>query len=309
MIPISKTWLIQIEVTNACTHRCANCTRFVGHHRETYMMDLATVEKAIDSLEGYENGIGIMGGEPTLHPQFLEICALLRAKVPHYRCGLWTSGYKWEQYKDVIRKTFGEGVYYNDHSDPLQKHQPMLVAIDDVIRNKKLMWQLIDKCPYQRCWSPSINPRGGFFCEVAAALDLVFHGPGGYPIEKGWWNKTPEQFRDQVERYCVRCSGALPMIRPSNKDAKDLISQGNFEQLKVLGSPKVLQGNVEILDRCLDEEAIAKAKGWSPLTYLGSELRRKKKLKLNEFWLLIGFHGIRRRFNKLKWQMGIRPRI
>ena len=25
------------------------------------------------------------------------------------------------------------------------------------------------------------------FCEVAASLDYLFDGPGGYSLEKGWW--------------------------------------------------------------------------------------------------------------------------
>lgn len=80
MKPIYDAWLIQIEVTNACNIGCANCTRFVGHHKKPYFMDLDFVEKAVDSLQDFKGGIGIMGGEPTLHPQFEEICRLLQRK-------------------------------------------------------------------------------------------------------------------------------------------------------------------------------------------------------------------------------------
>ena len=33
MRPLSEMSVIQIEVTNACFLKCANCTRHVGHHR------------------------------------------------------------------------------------------------------------------------------------------------------------------------------------------------------------------------------------------------------------------------------------
>ena len=56
MKPIYESWLIQIEVTNACNHNCANCSRLVGHYRKPYFMDVDTVAKAIESLEGY--GVG-----------------------------------------------------------------------------------------------------------------------------------------------------------------------------------------------------------------------------------------------------------
>ncbi|MEI6223052.1 MAG: radical SAM protein, partial [bacterium] len=87
MKALYKAGTIQIEVTNACTHLCANCTRCVGHHKKPFMMSLDVVERAIQSLEGYPGTVGIMGGEPTLHPQFEEICSLVQKYVPPHRAG------------------------------------------------------------------------------------------------------------------------------------------------------------------------------------------------------------------------------
>ena len=80
MRPLSEMTIIQIEVTNACWLKCSNCTRHVGHHRDPFFMELDFIEKAIDSLEGFEGNIGIMGGEPTLHPKFNEICEIVKKK-------------------------------------------------------------------------------------------------------------------------------------------------------------------------------------------------------------------------------------
>ena len=288
MKPIYDAWLIQIEITNVCNVGCANCTRLIGHHRKSYFMDLEFIEKAIDSLKGFKGGIGIMGGEPTLHPQFEEICELLQKKRVTHKCGLWTSGYKWNEYKEIIKKTFGLGVYFNDHSDPRQRHQPILIAIEEVVEDKNLMWQLIDNCWIQRCWSPSINIKGAFFCEVAAALDLLFNGPGGYSVEQGWWNKTPEEFNDQVKRYCPMCGGALPFDCPSNKEAYDLVSPKNYERLIKLSSPKALSGNVQIFDKKISKEEIEKfLEDWRPWDYLRGG-RRKKDLRPDEVLILRG---------------------
>ena len=60
------------------------------------------------------------------------------------------------------------------------------------------------------------NSKGRIFCEVAASLDYLFEGPGGYEIKKGWWKKKPKDFQDQVKRYCTSCSGALPMKSESD---------------------------------------------------------------------------------------------
>lgn len=321
MIPLYKTWLIQIEITNACTFQCANCTRYVGHQRKPYFMDLGMFERAVDSLKGYRGGIGIMGGEPTLHPEFPQICELLNRKVPPQKCGIWTSGYKWREYRNLIKKTFKYAVSFNDHSDPNQKHQPVFVAIDEVIRDKKLMWDLIDHCWVQETWSPAINHKGAFFCEVAAAMDIFLDGPGGYPVERGWWAREPEDFRDQVERYCRRCGAALPMKCSSNRKAADLISPGNLELFKKHGSPKIARGRYQVFDRVMDDRVRELRKDWSPQNYLGvrtgrfikkllplqyillflGEFRRKKDLKLDELWLLNrGTYNTRRVWIRIK---------
>ena len=50
MIPTYRQPVIHVEVTNVCNLVCSNCTRFIGHHRKPYMMELSMVEKALKSL-------------------------------------------------------------------------------------------------------------------------------------------------------------------------------------------------------------------------------------------------------------------
>ncbi len=271
MKPIYKAAVAQIEVTNACNNQCANCTRFIGHHRKPFFMDLDTIKKAIESLEGFPGGIGLMGGEPTLHPQFAEICKLYQKMIPDRRKReLWTSGFKWKDYEKIINETFDKDlINYNDHAEEEKGwHQPLLIAADEIIEDKKLMWKLINECWIQRRWSPSITPKGCFFCEVAAAFDALFEGPGGWPIEKGWWNKKPEQFQDQVKRYCVLCSAAIPLEIPSSHSNYDIVSKGNAERLKKLGSSRFLKGRTKIYDKKYAYEDYKKyVKNWTPGYY------------------------------------------
>ncbi|MCX5715739.1 MAG: radical SAM protein [Candidatus Omnitrophica bacterium] len=272
MKAIQDTWLIQIEITNACLHRCLHCTRFVGHHPKTYYMDLGFFQKALDSLEGFPGGIGIMGGEPTLHPQFSEICEIFKKRIPSAKRFLWTSGYRWKEYRKIIRETFAENIYYNDHKDDTQKHQPILIAMEDIIDDRTFIRSLIDKCWIQEKWSPSINPNGGFFCEVAAAMDLLFDGPGGYPLEKDWWKKAPKDFEDQIKRYCFCCSAALPLPSFSNRRGNEFASKTNFAKLQACGSLKFNKGQVQIFDQKYTKEQILEwSKGWKPWQYLGKK--------------------------------------
>ena len=236
-----------------------------------------------------------MGGEPTLHPQFSEICKMLTGKIAPSRLGLWTSGHRWQEYKKLNYATFRRGVFYNDHSSPGQVHHPVLIAIEEVVSNEEEMKKLIDECPYQDCWSASINPKGAFFCEVAAALDITFDGPGGYPIEKGWWDRTPDQYRDQIEYYCRKCSGALPLSRTPRDQEVDFISPRNLARLQEVQSPKILEGKYELINYKNINAFSAGSEKFRPLFFMNTwwNKRRKKKIALNEIWLIKYVRGIR----------------
>jgi hypothetical protein len=216
-------------------------------------MTLEEVETSIKSLGGFEGRIGLMGGEPTLHPKFSEICKLYQKLVPERRKReLWTDGFKWEEYKDAINETFDEDlVHYNDHSKPEEGwHQPVLISIDEVVADKEKMWRLINNCWVQRRWSASITPKGAFFCEIAAAIDHAFDGPGGWKLEPGWVEKSQKEFRTQQEFCCIKCSAAIPMADiPNNHDNVDLFSTENYIRLRDFGSPKIKDGRAQIVDQ------------------------------------------------------------
>jgi len=275
MKPIYDAWLCQIDVTNVCGQRCAYCTRYIRHLRpdQKFNMSIDTFRKALESLEGWPKQIGIIGGEPTLHPQFEEICLILQKEVPREKVGLWSSGStKYDGYKELIDETFGF-VAYNEH-DEYQKevclHQPITVAADDVVEDIEYRKELINNCWLQRTWCPTITPKGCFFCEVAGALDSLLDGPGGYPIKKGWWNKKPEDFQDQVKRYCGLCGAAVPMKREPLSVKKEKFSAHLLEIFKKHKLRRLSKEDVELVEKKFTIEELEKLKwSWDPGNYRG----------------------------------------
>ena len=81
---------------------------------------------------------------------------------------------------------------------------------------------------------------------VAAALDMLFDGPGGWPIEPGWWTRTPDEFGDQLQ-WCELCGFALDTFTRDSSEELDDISPEWYERLKELRSPKLTVGKVNIL--------------------------------------------------------------
>jgi hypothetical protein len=236
-------------------------------------MDLDFFRKAVESLEGFPGRVGIMGGEPTLHPKFPELLELFRELVPDRRKReFWTSGHKWEEYKEDIYATFDEDlIAYNDHMSTQGKHHPLLVAADDVIADKELMWSLIEDCWVQEQWSASINPKGAFFCEIAAARDVLLDGPGGWPVEPGWWRRGVEEYRQQMEWSCTKCSAALPLEGDSDlrggRDGEPVerISRSNLVFLELARSPRVERGSFVPYEGSYGQREVGEnAEGWAP---------------------------------------------
>jgi hypothetical protein len=269
---IAQNTVIQIEITNACHLKCTHCTRHVGHHRKPFFMDTAFVRRAIASLDGWEGRIGIMGGEPCLHPDFEEICAIVEEMVPHDRREFWTAGFKWGEYESLIKRVFPR-INYNDHVAYDGAHTPLLVALEEVVDDPELRAELIENCPFQSHWSASVTPKGAWFCEIAASMDWLFDGPGGWPIEPGWWKRTVKDYKDQIDWACNKCSGAIPM--PAFSDGRggrdgptiDHISPGNVERLKACGSQKVAKGHYTVWTDKITREHVEAHKARNPRAY------------------------------------------
>ena len=282
MISPAGQKIIQIEVTNACPHQCANCTRFAGHHRQPFMLELDQFKRAVDSLEDYHGMVGMMGGEPTLHPRFAEMVDYMVKTHPDiapcrdrygaikdfvkYRNvflssvrnkrGLWTSlGPGYYKHYELIQDSFSYQCV-NDHSHA-GVHLALLITRKELGIPDKKWFKLRDNCWVQRKWSASITPKGAFFCEVAAALDMLFDGPGGWPVVKDWWRRQPEDFGSQLD-WCEMCSACLPVPRSVASSGRDMVSPLMKEKLEKIGSLKLKKGLVDVLN--LEEYVSSKYK-------------------------------------------------
>jgi len=236
-------------------------------------MDLETVERALDSVAGFPGMVGIMGGEPTIHPDFERIAELAASRrrprriprarlepiadftqyrsrylsrIPGVPLGLWTSlGEGYYRHFETIQDVFAYQCI-NTHDNP-GEHQAMLVASSELPIPAEERKRLIDQCWVNRLWSASITPKGAFFCEVAAALDMLFDGPGGWEISPDWWRRPPESWGDQ-RQWCELCGAAMAVPRRPAWDGIDDVSPENLRRLKDVGSPKIKAGKIRIFD-------------------------------------------------------------
>lgn len=275
---------IQIDITNACNMRCSNCTRFCGNHKKAFFMDFETFRRAVDSMEGFDGVTGIIGGEPTLHPEFERFAGYMREKfgkpsggdvllypqkdfihsiherefesgvlrkrpegsrfVKKYGAGLWSNMSRTYRKHYEVIQDTFSVEYLNDHINP-SYHQPGLFSRKDLNIPDDEWIRLRDRCWIQNTWSAAITPKGAFFCEVAGALDMLFDGPGGWKIEPGWWKRKPEEFADQLH-WCELCGFALEgrTFTRDSQEETDDVSPRLYEMLERTGSPKLKSGHI-----------------------------------------------------------------
>lgn len=289
--------IIMIEMTNACHKSCSNCTRFCGEHPNPFFMNMATFKKAVDSMAGFEGIVGLIGGEPTLHPQFEEMVDYYATKIPEPRPaasirypvdnfqyyhrlvkymggrkrGLFSSlgiGYykNFEQIQDVFPYQS-----LNDHRT-VNTHQAILVTRKELGIPDEEWYKLRDNCWIQNLWSASITPKGAFFCEIAAALDMLFNGPGGWPIEPRWWKRKPSDFGEQLN-WCEMCSIALKVPTMNATEEKDIVSPLMLDKLKKVNGPKIRNGQFIVLDTSNYEASKYSGHKADPIWYLPQDQR------------------------------------
>lgn len=319
MIRPSQQWAVQIDITNQCHLHCSNCTRLLDHRTkdtafymtaELFGLALGAVrdfptdsEPCVSMHTGRRKVVGLIGGEPLLHPKFPTFVDMMCEALPNRaHRGLWTSKDwmngshpKWGAYRPQVERLLGPNPTH-DASGPSSKHdcgyinwnmhlpeqkvqhQPVLTASKDLVPDPVRRWQLISQCWVQEQWSSSITPKGFFFCEVAAALDMILDGPGGLPLTPDVWKwdlsfenrdghlSPVGPYAEQIKRSCESCGACVPL--PGRRDAEntDDVTGSNLARLLELRSPRALKGDVVLHADGSYQEGVESS--WQPMIYV-----------------------------------------
>lgn len=238
--PRATKWrkgVIQIWVTRACDKTCFGCTQGSNLGGKPGMISLENFEAACVSLEGYFGVVGMFGGNPAMHPQFEELCRIMRKHIPAEQRGLWCNNPLGKG--KVMRETFNpQYSNLNVHLDrnaytefkrdwpesmPCglnddSRHSPPYVAMQDVIPDEEKRWELISGCDINQYWSAMIcefrgEPRA-FFCEIAGAQAMLHQHESDYPdtglpLHAEWWKRPMRDFVIQVRKHCHECGVPL----------------------------------------------------------------------------------------------------
>ena len=170
---------IEIDITYSCNLRCINCNRSVGTAPSGMSLSVGQIDTFIeDSLSQGRRwrSIRILGGEPTLHPDFREILVrLVRYRdehLPECSLELVTNGFGpkvREQLEWVPSSVWVENSAKTSAVNP--GFRPFSDApIDDPTH---VFSDYSNGCEIMETCGMGFGPTGYFQCAIAAGIDRV----------------------------------------------------------------------------------------------------------------------------------------
>ena len=221
---------IEIDVTEQCNLACTSCVRGCDKFVSTEpVMSVDVIGKFVDeSLDlGYEwTHIAVMGGEPTTHPDIIEIFEILWSYKDIYpSCDIWTMTNGCIPY---VYPSWVRAVYNRDHS----YHHAYYVSPEDVRypRTKRTCHVLSDcglllsNHGYLPCCNANVHHRvfglsDGISSLAEVTYDRMMDLCEDYCRHCGWYMMDTFRHGDLMKYSCTTMS-------PTWEEAFDRYHQG-----------------------------------------------------------------------------------
>lgn len=170
--------LIEIDITYLCNLHCLNCNRSVTQARDEMHMPLAMVVKFVDdSIAGRKRWrrIRVLGGEPTLHPEFQSLVReLLRYRAWHPACivEVVTNGYGGRVKRELAALPAEVLVDNSAKTTPVQPYfGPFNLAPVDDPKYRRTDYS--NGCAVLEECGMGLTPMGYYPCAVAGGIDRI----------------------------------------------------------------------------------------------------------------------------------------
>lgn len=218
--------LIEIDITYACNLHCLNCNRSVTQAPEALHIAVGTISRFVD--ESIASGrrwrrIRVLGGEPTLHPDFRAIVdELLRFKqsYPSTIVEVVTNGHGERVRRELAELPEGLMVDNSRKESAVQPHfAPFnLAPIDDPGLASAAF---SNGCAILEDCGMGLTPTGYYPCAVAGGIDRILgEGHGRATLPDDGDDMLPAV--DRLCRFCGRFRDGhfVPrVLRPALEDA------------------------------------------------------------------------------------------
>jgi len=198
---------IEIDITYDCRLRCLNCARSCSQAPDIAAMSINQIDKFVSESISQKvkwEKIGVLGGEPLLHPDLLEILDILltykETYSPSSLIEITTSGYGTDV-KSAI-STVPKGVEINNthKQDAYQdKFEPFNVAPRD--QWKFCLSDFRNGCSTTKDCGLGLNIYGYYPCGPGGAIDRVM----GFNIGLKHLPRSHDDIFPQMQQLCRFC--------------------------------------------------------------------------------------------------------
>jgi sulfatase maturation enzyme AslB (radical SAM superfamily) len=197
---------IEIDLTYLCNLQCNNCNRSSAQAPEAMHLELEQLRRFVsDSLAQGRNWsrIRLLGGEPTLHPEFDKVFGILeplRAVSPRLVIEVVSNGYGDKVRRKLEALPTHVWVENSAKQGNVQPHfGPFNLAPQDAWWHRWVDYR--HGCSIPKQCGMGLTPTGYYPCAVAGGIDRVTgagHGRAGLPA-------PGDNMRDLMDRACRLC--------------------------------------------------------------------------------------------------------
>ena len=198
---------VGIDITYVCDLRCNNCNRSCTQDPTSDHMTLGQIRHFLEESKERQirwELIGLLGGEPTCHPQFLEVVELVR------------------EYRDGFSPETQIRVVTNGHSERTKKLLCQLPSDIEVVDSAKSSRDqpefftfnvapidvggyeradFFNACPVTHLCGIGVTPYGYYPCGVAGAIDRTF----GFDLGRKVLPQEDDDMKEEIRRFCALC--------------------------------------------------------------------------------------------------------
>ena len=223
---------VEIDITYRCNLNCINCNRSCTQAPAAIDMPPAQLEAFLaDSVAAgiRWRRIRLLGGEPTLHPEFDTFLGLLAAyrsdHNPTLRIVVCTNG-SGPRVRKVLAalppqivvkntsKTGRQRLFRPFNSAPIDRRRCSLADFGCGCR-------IIEDC------GVGLTPQGYYPCAIAGGIDRIF----GFGLGRQSLPAHDDEMIDQLERFCPLC-GHFGFSWPTRQPRMSSVWQGGYARYR-----------------------------------------------------------------------------